>query len=144
LRSRFDVVMCDLACGPAGRGVVQSDRVVGLDWILLAVTPERGAVEAAARFVDQFGDAGLRGDRGRSVRLGVVTTTDEGSTELSPEVVAAMLGETVLASVPQRWGRAVPNVGFGAALGIDELDDAVWLLWQRLRTAATALSSRAS
>jgi len=55
-----------------------------------------------------------------------------------------MLGEPVLASVPQLWGRAAPNVGFGAALGIDELDDAVWALFERLRATATATSSRAS
>jgi len=144
LRAGFDVVVCDLACGPVGSGVVQADRLVGLDWIVLAVTPERAAVEAAFRFVERFGDARLRGEVARSVQLGVVTTGDESSTELGLDVVAAMLGEPVLASVPQLWGRAAPNVGFGAALGIDELDDAVWALFERLRATAAATSSRAS
>jgi cellulose biosynthesis protein BcsQ len=143
LRAGFDVVVCDLACGADGSGVVHGDRL-GFDWVLLAVTPERGAVEAAVGFVDQFGDARLRGDVAVSVRLGVVTTGDEGSTELSHDVVGAMLGQPVLASVPQLWGRAAPNVGFGAALGIDELDVAVWTLFERLQATAKLTFSRAS
>jgi hypothetical protein len=37
-----------------------------------------------------------------------------------------------LGSVRQLWGRSAPNLGFGAALGIDDLDDAVGSLFARL------------
>jgi hypothetical protein len=39
---------------------------------------------------------------------------------------------SVIGSVRQLWGRAAPNLGFGAALGIDDLDDAVGTLFDRL------------
>jgi cellulose biosynthesis protein BcsQ len=144
LRTRFDVVVCDLACGPDRPDLMPSEWFAGLDWVLVAVTPQLGAVQAADRFAAQFDDALDRGDIARSVRLGVVTTGDEGSTELSLDAVGAMLGERVLASVPQLWGRAAPNVGFGAALGIGELDDAVCGLFERLAAPSELATSRAS
>jgi len=143
LRTQFDLVVCDLACGPQS-ALVPSAQLVGLDWVLLAVTPRRASVEAAVCFLEQFGHARVLGDIAESVQLGVVTTGDETSTELSADAVSTMLGEPVLASVPQLWGRAAPNVGFGAALGIDELDDAVCALFERLRPAAAITSSRAT
>ena len=39
--------------------------------------------------------------------------------------VAAVLAVTVAGRIPQLWGRSEPNRGFGAALAIPELDEAV-------------------
>jgi cellulose biosynthesis protein BcsQ len=143
LQSRFDVVVCDLVGGPSGPARVLSDRLAQLDWLLLAVTPEIEPVEAAARFIEQFESARVCGHVAGSVRLGIVTTGDEGSTGLSSDVVAKMLDEPVLASVRQLWGRAVPNLGFGAALGIGELDESVTDLFECLAGATEPATSRA-
>ena len=80
------------------------------------------------------------------MQLGVVTTGDEGSTDVAPEVVGKALGHPVLGSIPQLWGRRAPNLGFGAALGIAELDDAVGALFERIegRSALDRATSRAS
>jgi len=73
----------------------------------------------------------------------VVITGDEGSVDLTAEMVAETLDGPVLGCVPQLWGRSVPNLGFGAALGIAELDDAVDTLFERLG-AVGAPSAHAS
>jgi cellulose biosynthesis protein BcsQ len=145
LRADFDVVVCDLPVGPAGPGRVLGD-LAQLDWLLVAVTPDVEPVEHTARFFDQLDAAVARGEVASSVRVGVVTTGDEGSTDLSPDVVERALGRPVVGSVRQLWGRAVPNLGFGAALGIDELDDSVDLLFGRLgpQSARDTASSHSS
>lgn len=145
LRADFDVVICDLLGGPAGPARVFG-RLEQLDWLLLAVTPDVEPVETAARFLEQFDEAVERGDIAPSVRVGIVTTGDEGSTDLSPEVVGRALGRPVVGSVRQLWGRAAPNLGFGAALGIAELDDAVGSLFERLghQTQRNTADSRSS
>jgi Mrp family chromosome partitioning ATPase len=135
LRETFDIVICDLVCGPSGPARVVSNRLEQLDWLLLAVTPQRAPVEAAGRFVDQFEEARDRGHVAASVRLGIVATGDEGSTDLGALALAELLGPPFLGSVRQLWGRAVPNFGFGAALGIDELDHSVGALFARLSGA---------
>ncbi|MGO9872419.1 MAG: hypothetical protein ACLPVY_01360 [Acidimicrobiia bacterium] len=142
LRARFDVVVCDLAGGP-GPDREMSGRFDELDWLLVAVTPRIEPVEATARFLAQFEAARDCGDVCGSVRVGLVTTGDEASTELSSDEVARMLDAPVLASVRQLWGRAVPNVGFGAALGIGELDESVAALFERLAGSAELAISRA-
>jgi len=143
LRARFDLVVCDLAGGAAGPDPEMSGRFDELDWLLVAVTPRIEPVEAAARFLAAFEAARDRAVVCGSVRVGLVTTGDEASTELSSDEVARMLGEPVLASVSQLWGRALPNVGFGAALGIGELDDSVTVLFERLAGTAELAISRA-
>jgi len=149
LRAEFDVVICDLVTGASGPTRV-AGRLEHLDWLLLAVTPDVEPVEAAARFIDHFDDARGRGEIADKVQLGIVTTGDEGSTDLSPEVVGNALGRPVVGSVRQLWGRSAPNPGFGAALGIDELDDAVRALFDQLvgqidsRRAPNPVTSRAS
>ena len=132
VREAFDVVICDLVGGPAGPARVMSNRLDQLDWLLLAVTPEWEAVERARRFVGQFEESRDRGHVAASVRIGAVSTGDEGSTELGTVEVAEILGPCFLGSLRQLWGRAVPNLGFGAALGIGELDDAAETLFDRL------------
>ena len=132
LREAFDVVICDLVAGPAGPARVLSNRLDQLDWLVLAVTPEPEAVGRARRFIAQFEESRELGHVAESVRLGVVSTGDEGSTELAPIEVAEVFGPHFLGSLRQLWGRAVPNLGFGAALGIGELDDAVGALFGRL------------
>jgi cellulose biosynthesis protein BcsQ len=139
LREGFDVVVCDLVGGPSGPARVLSNRLDQLDWLVVAVTPEPRMVEAAARYVDAFDAARVRGHVAESVRIGVVSTGDEGSTSLGVEDVGALLGERYLGSFRQLWGRAVPNLGFGAALGIGELDDAVDALFSRLGRDADRL-----
>jgi hypothetical protein len=121
-------------------------RLEQLDWLLLAVTPDVEPVEHAARFLEQFDEATERGDIATSVRVGVVITGDESSTDVSAQVVERALGRPVVGSVRQLWGRAEPNLGFGAALGIDELDDAVGALFARLghQVARNTASSHSS
>jgi hypothetical protein len=67
------------------------------------------------------------------VQLAVVCTGDESSTVLSLSEVEVILEVAVAGRVPQLWGRAEPNRGFGAALAIPELDDAVYDLFAAFR-----------
>jgi hypothetical protein len=138
LRDGFDLVVWDLLAGPTGPERVVGGRLEALDWLLLAVTPEPGAVAAASHFLEHFGTARARGAVSASLRFGIVCTGDEGSTVLSPAEVARRLGQGVIGVVPQLWGRAEPNLGFGPALAIPELDGAVHDLVHRL--SATPIS----
>ena len=123
LRDAFDVVVCDLPGGPAGPGSVIGSNLDLLDRLILAVTPEPGAVAAARHFLELFEESRKRGAMG--VELAVVSTGDECSTELNLYEMGRALGVDIAARIPQLWGRAVPNFGFGPALAIPELDDAV-------------------
>jgi hypothetical protein len=124
LKDAFDVVVVDVPGGPSGAGSVVGSRLDALDWLMLAITPEAGAVAAAEHFLELFDTARDRGDVG-DVRLAVVCTGDESSTFLHPSDVEAALGVAVAGRIPQLWGRAEPNLGFGPALAIPDLDDAV-------------------
>jgi cellulose biosynthesis protein BcsQ len=124
LRAAFDIVVCDLPAGPAGPGSVVGNRLELLDWLILAVTPEQGALTAAAHFLEHFDTARRRGDV-LGVQLAVVCTGDESSTELDGATVERVLGVPVAGRIPQLWGRAEPNLGFGPALAIPDLDGAV-------------------
>ncbi len=133
----FDVVVCDLMGGPSGPVRVAGGLggLAGLDWLLIAVTPDVEPVEATAGFLEHFAAARSRSEVATTVRVGLVITGDEGSradSALSPEIIGRALGCPVVGSVPQLWGRSVPNLGFGAALGIAELDDAVEALCGQL------------
>jgi MinD-like ATPase involved in chromosome partitioning or flagellar assembly len=123
LRDAFDVVVCDLPGGPAGPGSVVGSNLDLLDRLILAVTPEPGALAAARHFLEHFAEAQRRNAMG--VELAVVCTGDECSTELDVDDMQRALGVHVAARIPQLWGRAEPNFGFGPALAIPELDDAV-------------------
>jgi cellulose biosynthesis protein BcsQ len=132
LRAAFDLVVCDLPGGASGPGLALGTRLELLDWLVLAVTPEPSAVAATSHFLELFQTARARGNIG-GVRLAVVCTGDEGSAVLSLGEVEAMLDVAVSGRVPQMWGRAEPNHGFGAALAIPELDDAVYDLFAAFR-----------
>jgi hypothetical protein len=132
LRRDFDVVVCDLVGGPGGPARVVTGRLDQLDWLLVAVTPAPAAVSDAAQFLAECRAARDRGDIAPTLGIGVVTTGDEGSVDLEPEAVAERLGTPAVAAVRQLWGRAAPNLGFGAALGIADLDDAVRQLFAHL------------
>jgi len=134
LRDAFDVVVCDLPGGPSGPGQALGSRLDLLDWLVLTVTPEPAAVAATSHFLEHFHTARDRGDIG-GVRLAVVCTGDESSAVLSAAEVETALGVPVAVRVPQLWGRAEPNRGFGAALAIPELDDAVYDLFVQFRDA---------
>jgi hypothetical protein len=143
LRRTFDIVVCDLVGGPTGPGRVVGARLDVLDWLLVAVTPERRAAAAAQHFLEHFETARQRRAVNPNLRLGVICTGDENSTELTVDEVEAALGTPVVGSVPQLWGRAEPNLGFGAALAIPELDDAVHRMVTSLHgdTVANRLSA---
>jgi hypothetical protein len=128
LRSAFDIVVCDLPGGATGPGLALGARLELLDWLVLAVTPEPSAVAATSHFLELFHTARDRGDIG-GVRLAVICTGDESSAVLSPGDVETLLGVPVAGRVPQMWGRSEPNLGFGPALAIPELDDAVYDLF---------------
>jgi cellulose biosynthesis protein BcsQ len=132
LRDAFDLVVCDLPGGASGPGLALGARLELLDWLVLAVTPEPSAVAATSHFLELFETARSRGDIG-SVQLAVVCTGDESSVAMSPFEVEAILDVPVAGRVPQLWGRAEPNRGFGAALAIPELDDAVYDLFATFR-----------
>jgi cellulose biosynthesis protein BcsQ len=125
LGDAFDVIVADLPGGPTGPGLVLGGRLDVLDWLVLAVTPERTAVAAAAHFLEHFETAKRRGDIS-DVQLAIVCTGDENSTTMSEHEVADQLDAAVAGRIPQLWGRAAPNKGFGPALAIPELDDAVY------------------
>ena len=125
LRAAFDIVVCDLPGGPTGPGSADRPRLELLDWLVLAVTPEPGAVAAASHFLEHFDTARRPRRRRHSVKLAIVCTGDESSTELADAEVEAALGVAVTGRIPQLWGRAEPNLGFGPALAIPDLDDAV-------------------
>jgi hypothetical protein len=72
-----------------------------------------------------FETARDRGEIG-AVRLAVLCTGDESTAVFEPPEVEAILGIDTVGRVPQLWGRAAPNLGFGPALAIPELDDAVY------------------
>jgi len=132
IREAFDVVVFDLPGGPGGPGSVVGTRLEFLDCLVLAVTPEPTAVGAAAHFLELFNTAKDRGDIG-PVALAVVATGDESHETMSPVDMEARLGTEVTVAVPQYWGRAEPNLGFGPALAIPELDDAVYDLFTAIR-----------
>jgi hypothetical protein len=144
LKDAFDVVVCDVPGGPTGPGSVLGARLELLDWLVLAVTPEPGSVQAAAHFLEHFETAQDRGHIG-SARLALVCTGDENSTVFEAPEVEAILGCAVAGRVPQLWGRAEPNFGFGPALAIPDLDDAVYdlllsfRLGRRLRPTVAAV-----
>jgi hypothetical protein len=46
-----------------------------------------------------------------------------------PAEIEAILGVATVGRVPQLWGRSIPNAGFGPALAIPELEDAVYDLF---------------
>ena len=124
LREAFDVVVYDLPGGPTGPGQVMGARLEKLDWLVLAVTPVEEAIASAAHFIELFETARSHGEIGQ-VGLAIVTTGDESSVQFQPEEVEAILGVSTLVRIPQLWGRSEPNVGFGPALAIPELDDSV-------------------
>jgi hypothetical protein len=132
LRNAFDLIVCDLPGGPSGPGLALGARLELLDWLVLAVTPEPMAVAATSHFLEHFQTARDRGDIG-GVRLALICTGDENSTQMSRSDVEIALDTPVLGRIPQLWGRAEPNRGFGAALAIPELDDAVYDLFAAFR-----------
>ncbi|MDQ1380362.1 MAG: Cellulose biosynthesis protein BcsQ [Actinomycetota bacterium] len=141
LRDSFDIVVCDLPGGPSGPGQALGSRLDLLDWLILAVTPEPVAVAATSHFLEHFQTARDRGDVG-AVQLAVVCTGDESSAVLSNADVETALDVPVAVRVPQLWGRAEPNRGFGAALAIPELDDAVYDLFVQFREAGRRTRQR--
>jgi len=133
LRDAFDVVVCDVPGGPSGPGLALGARLDLLDWLVLAVTPEPAAAAATSHFLELFQTARSRGDLA-NVQLAVVCTGDESAAVMTPSEVETIVGVPVTGRVPQLWGRSEPNRGFGAALAIPELDDAVYDLFAAFRT----------
>lgn len=131
VRAAFDVVVVDLPGGPSGPGSIVGGRLDLLDWLVLCVTPEPGAVAAAQHFLEMFDTA--RGHGESEVKLAVVCTGDESSSELDVAAVEDTLGVSVAGRIPQLWGRAEPNLGFGPALAIPDLDDAVYDVFMGFR-----------
>jgi MinD-like ATPase involved in chromosome partitioning or flagellar assembly len=124
VRAAYDIVVIDLPGGPTGPGSIVGTRLDLLDWLVLCVTPEAGAVAAARHFLEMFDTARVHGEA--AVKLAVVCTGDESSTDLDVVAVEDALGVSVAGRIPQLWGRAEPNLGFGPALAIPDLDDAVY------------------
>ena len=139
LEDAYDVIVCDLPGGPTGPGSAMGARLELLDWLVLAVTPEPAAVHAAAHFLERFRTATDRGDIG-TVGLTIVATGDESSDALGADEMEAVLGANLTTRIPQLWGRAEPNLGFGPALAIPELDDAAYDLFTAFRRNENVLN----
>jgi Mrp family chromosome partitioning ATPase len=115
----FDIIVIDQPVGAGRPGPTLDGKMVDrLDVLLVACTPDRSAVAATLRHIELFEEAKERGAVAPHVELYVVMTGDEGSTLLDPLDVAELLGEPLIGHVPQLWGRALPNFGFGPTLGV--------------------------
>jgi MinD-like ATPase involved in chromosome partitioning or flagellar assembly len=137
LRDAFDVVVVDLPVGAGRPGPTLDGRMVDrLDVLLVALTPDRPALAATLRHLELFAEAHARGAIAPHVSTRVVITGDEASAVLDPEDVADRLGEACAGHVPQLWGRALPNLGFGPTLGVSFLEA------ELLRVHATAAALR--
>jgi len=132
LGESFDVVVCDVPGGPTGPGLAVGQRLERLDWLVVAMTPEVEAVTATEHFVDMFETAKDRGHVG-DVRLALVCTGDESSSALAVPEIEERFDVAIASHIPQLWGRSVPNHGFGPALAIPELDEAVYDLFMSFR-----------
>jgi cellulose biosynthesis protein BcsQ len=132
LRDAFDVIVCDLPGGPSGPGLAVGGRLELLDWLIVAVTPEPAALAATAHFLEHFNTARARGVVG-NVRLAIVATGDESCAQVEDHEIEAALDEPLAARIPQLWGRAVPNPGFGPALAIPDLDESAYDLYSALQ-----------
>jgi MinD-like ATPase involved in chromosome partitioning or flagellar assembly len=145
-QAAFELVVVDLPVGAGRPGPTLDGRLVdALDALVLTLTPDRAALAATLRHLELFAEALERGAVDPKVRLVVVMTGDEGSTTLPPEEVAEMLGDGCFGRIPQLWGRALPNLGFGPTVGVPSLDAAVDRLHRHVTagrlpapTAATA------
>lgn len=126
VRNEFDVVVVDLPVGAGRPGPTLDQRVVDhVDVLVLTVTPDRPALAATLRYLELFEAAQDKREIAPHVRVVCVLTGDEGSTVLDPGDVEELLGGAVVARVPQLWGRALPNVGFGPTLGFPFLEQAI-------------------
>jgi hypothetical protein len=91
-----------------------------LDWLVVTVTPTIVRALATSRAVEREPE-----QRRPVVPHAFVCTGDESSTALTTDEMSVLLERPVIARIPQLWGRAEPNLGFGPALAIPELDRAV-------------------
>jgi cellulose biosynthesis protein BcsQ len=124
VREAFDVVVVDLPVGAGRPGPTLDGRMVDrLDVLLVAVTPDRAALAATLRHLELFAEAHTRGAIAPHVSARVVITGDEASTVLGPDEVTDQLGDAYAGHVPQLWGRALPNLGFGPTLGVTFLEE---------------------
>jgi MinD-like ATPase involved in chromosome partitioning or flagellar assembly len=122
-RGAFDVVIIDLPVGAGRPGPTLDGRMVDrLDVLLVALTPDRPALAATLRHLELFAEAHTRGAIAPHVSTRVVITGDEASTFLEPDDVAEALADAYAGHVPQLWGRALPNLGFGPTLGVSHLE----------------------
>jgi MinD-like ATPase involved in chromosome partitioning or flagellar assembly len=125
-REAFDVVVVDMPVGAGRPGPTLDGRLVDrLDGLLLTVTPDRAAVAATLRHLELFAEAHQRGAIAAHVFIAVAITGDEGSSVLDPDDVAEVLGDAWVGNIPQLWGRALPNEGFGPTLGVDFLEEEI-------------------
>jgi hypothetical protein len=128
----YDVVVCDLPAGPTGPGSALGARLELLDWLIVSVTPQPDALAATSHFLEHFETARHRVDVG-DVRLAVVATGDESCAYIDDHEIEAALEMPLAGRIPQLWGRAAPNAGFGPALAIPELDESVYDLYTAMR-----------
>jgi MinD-like ATPase involved in chromosome partitioning or flagellar assembly len=126
VRNEFDVVVVDLPVGAGRPGPTLDQRMVDhVDLLVLTVTPDRPALAATLRYLELFAAAQEKREIAPHVRVACVLTGDEGSTVLDPDDVEELLEGAVVARVPQLWGRALPNVGFGPTLGFAFLEQTI-------------------
>ena len=125
-REAFDVVVVDMPVGAGRPGPTLDGRLVDrLDGLLLTVTPDRAALAATLRHLELFAEAHHRGAIAPHVFIAVAVTGDEGSSALEADDVVEVLEDACVGTIPQLWGRALPNEGFGPTLGIAFLEDAI-------------------
>jgi hypothetical protein len=130
LRSSFDVIVCDLPClEPAERYL---SPILGslLDLLVIAVTPTLACARSLTKAFTS--DHTPWSDLDTSFERVLVATGHENECDLSTSEMTALFQEPVVTRIPQLWGRAKPNIGFGAAPANEELDQAVRPLFDRI------------
>ncbi len=133
-----DVVVVDL---PRGAGVPGPALEAGLldrfDRLVVALELTPDAVRRTARWVELVARAKVHGHLPGQLSVVAVVVGENVGDRADRRATADAVGVPVVAGIPQLWGRAAPNLGFGPTLGFDVLDDA-------LRAAAFATADQVS
>ncbi len=124
--STHDLVVVDLPLGAGAPGpTLDADLLGPFDRVVAATDLSEHALCATARWVNLVATAQRNGSISDRVELVVAVVGETIGSASARLEVAATLGVPVVAGVPQYWGRARPNLGFGPTLGFAELDDAL-------------------
>lgn len=126
LADRFDIVVVDLPAGAGAPGpVLESGLLDRVDRLVVTTELSVAALRTTRRWAELVNWAKTAGHLRHVVEV-VAAVCDEETVDDPARIrLATTLGLPVVASVPQWWGRAAPNLGFGPTLGFPALDQAL-------------------